>query len=143
VSAWSTEIPLVGAGGEPVDLQRTILSHGLVELPPMRVDESLPSLEVTFTVDGEKARTVEIRPGRHRHARLVVPGRAPSARTAEKLVARVRHVLGLDEDLSEFYELVASDPHLSWASAGAGRMVRSPSVFEDVVKTRCTPITTR
>jgi N-glycosylase/DNA lyase len=47
-------------------------------------------------------------------------------------------VLGLDEDLSEFYELVASDPDLSWAASGAGRMVRSPSVFEDVVKTICT-----
>jgi N-glycosylase/DNA lyase len=133
-----TQIRLVGAGGEPVDLQRTILSHGLVELPPMQVDENVPSLEVTLAVDGGRPRTIEIQPGRRGHARLLVRGRAPSASGAEKLIERVRHVLALDEDLSDFYELAAADPDLAWATAGAGRMVRSPRVFDDVVKTICT-----
>jgi 3-methyladenine DNA glycosylase/8-oxoguanine DNA glycosylase len=137
VSRWSSEIPLVGAGGEPVDLQRTLLSHGFVELPPMRLEEDVPALELTLTVNG-KARTIEIRPGRRGNARVTALGRAPSARTADALVARVRHVLALDEDLSEFYELVAADPELSWTAIGAGRMIRAPSVFEDVVKTICT-----
>ena len=138
MTAWSTEIPLVGAGGEPVDLTRTLLSHGLVELPPMRLDEDVPSLEVTVAVDGQKPRTIEIGPGRRGRAQIRVHGRAPSQRAAEKLLARTRHVLALDEDLSEFYELAAADPELSWAADGAGRMVRSPTVFEDVVKTICT-----
>jgi len=138
VSAWSTEIPLLGAGGEPVDLKRTLLSHGFVELPPMQLDEDVPALELTLAVSG-KARTIGIRPGKRGHARVEVAGRAPSARTAEELVARARHVLALDEDLSDFYELVAEDPELSWVAAvGAGRLIRSPSVFEDVVKTICT-----
>jgi 3-methyladenine DNA glycosylase/8-oxoguanine DNA glycosylase len=137
VKAWSTEIPLVGAGGEPVDLKRTLLSHGFVELPPMRLEQDVPALELTLTANGS-ARTAEIRPGRPGRARVNVLGRPPSARAAEKLVARIRHVLALDEDLSDFYELVADDPDLSWAGAGAGRMLRSPSVFEDVVKTICT-----
>ena len=133
-TAWSTQIPLVGAGGEPVDLQRTLLSHGFVELPPMRLDEDVPTLELTLAVNG-KARTVEIGPGRRGRARVTVLGRAPSARTAGALAARVRHVLALDEDLSDFYELVSGDPELSWVATGAGRMIRAPSVFEDVVKT--------
>jgi 3-methyladenine DNA glycosylase/8-oxoguanine DNA glycosylase len=137
VSTWSTEVPLVGAGGEPVDLRRTLLSHGFVELPPMRLDEDVPALEVTVAVDG-KARTIEIRPGRRGRARVSVLGRAPSARIADELVARARHVLALDEDLSDFYGLVAEDPELSWAADGAGRMIRAASVFEDVVKTICT-----
>src|SRR5690348_931054 len=99
MTEWSTQIPLLGAGGEPVDLRRTLLSHGFVELPPMRLDEDVPVLEVTLAVNG-KARTIEIRPGGRGNARLGVLGRGPSARTAEELVARARHVLALDEDLS-------------------------------------------
>ena len=44
----------------------------------------------------------------------------------------------LDEDLSAFYAVAKGDPQLAWAAAGAGRMLRSPTVFEDVVKTICT-----
>jgi N-glycosylase/DNA lyase len=47
-------------------------------------------------------------------------------------------MLRLDADLSAFYAAAAADPELSWAAAGAGRMLRSPTVFEDVVKTICT-----
>jgi N-glycosylase/DNA lyase len=47
-------------------------------------------------------------------------------------------MLRLDEDLSPFYRVAAADPGLGWVAVGAGRMLRSPTVFEDVVKTICT-----
>jgi N-glycosylase/DNA lyase len=47
-------------------------------------------------------------------------------------------MLRLDEDLSAFYARAAEDPELAWAAAGAGRWLRSPTVFEDLVKTICT-----
>ena len=47
-------------------------------------------------------------------------------------------MLRLDDDLSAFYARAADDPDLAWAAGGAGRMVRSPTVFEDLVKTICT-----
>jgi N-glycosylase/DNA lyase len=50
----------------------------------------------------------------------------------------VRYMLRLDDDLSAFYAVASEDPELAWAAAGAGRMMRSPTVFEDVVKTICT-----
>jgi N-glycosylase/DNA lyase len=53
-------------------------------------------------------------------------------------MAQVRHVLSLDLDLTPFYAVAAEDPDLAWVRNGAGRMVRSPTVFEDVVKTICT-----
>ena len=53
-------------------------------------------------------------------------------------MAAVRHVLALDRDLSAFYEEAREDPDLAWSCAGAGRMIRSQTVFEDVVKTICT-----
>ena len=51
-------------------------------------------------------------------------------------MAGVRHVLRLDDDLSDFYAKAALDHDLAWAATGAGRMLQGPSVFEDVVKTR-------
>jgi N-glycosylase/DNA lyase len=47
-------------------------------------------------------------------------------------------MLNLDEDLAPLYAVAAADPDLAWIVAGAGRMFRSPTVFEDVVKTICT-----
>ena len=44
----------------------------------------------------------------------------------------------LDDDLSGFYARATGDPDLAWAARGAGRLLRSPTVFEDVVKTVCT-----
>jgi hypothetical protein len=34
------------------------------------------------------------------------------------------------------------DDELAWCALGAGRMLRAPTVFEDVVKTICTLIRT-
>ena len=47
-------------------------------------------------------------------------------------------MLRLDADLSPFYKASLDDPDLDWVREGAGRMLRSPTVFEDVVKTICT-----
>ncbi len=137
-TAWRVELPLVGAGGEKVDLWRTIVSHGIASLPPARVDEEARLLELTLPVKGTRPHTVAITEGDSRHAVVTAVGAAPSARKADAILAGVGHVLRLDEDLSDFYALVANDPDLAWAIQGAGRMIRSPTVFEDVVKTICT-----
>jgi 3-methyladenine DNA glycosylase/8-oxoguanine DNA glycosylase len=132
------QIPLVGAGGEPVDLLRTITSHGLASLPPLEIDEERVALTTTLAVPGGAPRTVRVTAGRPGHARVEVVGRQPGRRTAEALAATVRHVLHMDEDLSEFYALARDDPDLSWVARGAGRMIRSPTVFEEIVRIVCT-----
>ncbi len=132
--AWSAEFPLVGPAGEPVDIRRTFRSHGLAFLPPMRPDENGETLEVTLPVRGLCPRTVRICRSRPGYGMVSLVG--PPER--EKLFDAVRHVLHLDEDLSPFYALVADDPELSWVTRGAGRMLRSATVFEDVIKTLCT-----
>ena len=48
-------------------------------------------------------------------------------------------ILRLDDDFSPLYELLGGYPEFSWVEeAGAGRSIRCPTVFEDVVKTICT-----
>jgi 3-methyladenine DNA glycosylase/8-oxoguanine DNA glycosylase len=123
------DLPLRGAGGEPVEFARTIVSHGVAELPPNRVDLETRTLETTLPVM-RGARTVRISAGGASMRVETVAG------TFHKQLAEtVAHMFRLDEDLSRFYTLVAEDRELSWCAAGAGRMLRAPTVFEDVVKT--------
>ena len=136
--ARSRQIRLTGAGGEPVDLARTLNSHGFVDLPPMQPDPGYRALELTLPTRRGRPRRVRIEPGRTAHARVTILGPAVSEPVVAELLASVRHVLRLDADLSTFYAVAAGDPELAWATTGAGRMVRSPTVFEDVVKTICT-----
>jgi len=122
------ELELVGAGGEPVDFWRTVNSHGLNDLVPNRIDSVERTLELTLYPGPQ---TVLVR--KSGPTSVTVEGRAP-----RRVAGAVRHVLRLDEDLSPLYAKLAEDPALSWASLGAGRWMRSQSVFEDVVKTICT-----
>jgi len=151
------ELELRGPAGEPVDLRRTLLSHGVAALPPATLDEAAGALTVTLPAAGGP-RTVRISsgpaasagpppggPARRGHGgpavallSLADAGPPPGALEAATLTATARRLLCLDDDLSGFYARAAADPDLAWACAGAGRMLRSPTVFEDVVKTVCT-----
>ena len=134
----SIMVPLEGAGRESVSFQRTVLSHGVASLPPMWPSEKGDAFEVTISLPGSKPRTVRVSADGDRKCRIEVPGRAPSARTGTAIETAVAHILRLDEDLSALYEMAADDPDLSWVCGGAGRMIRSQTVFEEVVKTVCT-----
>ena len=135
-------LPLAGPGGEPVDLARTLSSHGFAELAPSSLDEASTTLSVTVRISGARPRRIRIGPGpassRSRSASVDVLGPRAGPRVRAVALAGAAHVLRLDHDLSGFYERIRDDPDLAWASRGAGRMLRSPTVFEDVVKTICT-----
>jgi 3-methyladenine DNA glycosylase/8-oxoguanine DNA glycosylase len=130
------EIPHVGAGGEPIDFARTIVSHGVAELPPNRVDLEGRTLETTLPVP-RGARTVRISAADGALRIDAVAGRIGTG-ARETLAATIAHMFRLDEDLSGFYGVVSKDGDLAWCAHGAGRMLRAPTVFEDVVKTICT-----
>ncbi|MGZ8598332.1 MAG: DNA-3-methyladenine glycosylase family protein [Actinomycetota bacterium] len=134
----SLPLPLRGPSGAPVDLARTLNSHGFAELAPTMLDEAATTLSVTVRVTGARPRRIRIGPGTGGDARLDVLGPSAGPRVRAAALSGAAHVLRLDHDLSGFYELIAEDPDLSWAATGAGRMLRSPTVFEDVVKTICT-----
>jgi 3-methyladenine DNA glycosylase/8-oxoguanine DNA glycosylase len=137
--AWHAlgTLPLLGAGGEPVDLPRTLASHGVATLPPQRVDHEAATLDTTVALAGGRARSIRLRGAEPGRVAVDALG-APAAEERPRLLGLARHLLSLDEDLSGFYALAAADPALAWAAAGAGRMLRGPTVFEDVIKTICT-----
>jgi N-glycosylase/DNA lyase len=135
--AWNATIELRGAGGEPVDFPRTLLSHGVADLPPNVIAPDGSRLETVLTAGGQ-AWLVEVTSDQPGKARVRGSSASPSSSVRAELLTQVRHMLRLDADLSTFYAVAADDPTLAWALVGAGRMLRSPTVFEDVVKTICT-----
>jgi 3-methyladenine DNA glycosylase/8-oxoguanine DNA glycosylase len=132
------ELPLSGPAGEPVDLWRTLVSHGVADLPPSRVDEEKRRLVTTVPVQGQRPRTLHVSEGVRGRARVEVLGPPLGGRGRAKVSETLRLMLNLDEDLAGFYEVAGADAELAWVARGAGRMLRSPTVFEDVVKTICT-----
>ena len=130
------ELRLQGAGDEPVDFGRTIASHGVAELPPNRLDLEARVLETTLPIP-RGALTIQLTE-RRRNLRIDALADSVDERERAALTTTVAHMFRFDENLFDFYTLVKEDGELSWCAAGAGRMLRAPTVFEDVVKTICT-----
>ncbi len=129
------EFPLRGAGGEPISFARTVHSHGCARLPPASVEIDPLVYRRSLRLEG---RVVEVAT-REVGGKLVAQAhRRLSRRSVENARATIARMFRLDEDLSAFYARIAGDARLAWAAQGAGRILASPSVFEDVVKTICT-----
>jgi 3-methyladenine DNA glycosylase/8-oxoguanine DNA glycosylase len=129
------ELPLVGPGGEPIDFRRLIQGHGISELPPLQVDADRQTFSATLPISGRAPVTAVVRQTGAGFIAIDTAGIVLSDEQRDELMRGVRHMLRLDENLSPFYALAASDPELHWAITGAGRMTRCLTVFEDVVKT--------
>lgn len=129
------ELPLRGGGGEPVSFARTIYSHGCAHLPPAQLVESPLAYTYTLRV-GE--RTIPLTMREQKGQLAVESPLRLSKHTADAVTAVVRRMFRLESDLSPFYARIANDEQLAWAAKGAGRMLASPTVFEDVIKTICT-----
>ena len=95
-------------------------------------------MTVTVPLSRGRPRTIRIRQGRGGRARVDVLGPAPTPATEHAIRDVLTRMFNLEENLAPLYAVAADDPELAWITAGAGRMFRSPTVFEDVVKTICT-----
>ena len=131
----------------PLNFDSVARSHGWIQLPPLdytrdgergiptlitvlrfeRPDEPPLIAEVTIRPAAEDAE----KPG------VVVTTDVPRIPViVETLKKRVTWMLGLEQDLSDFFELAHGEPRLAHVEPQAqGRILRSPTLFEDVVKT--------
>ena len=117
--------------------KRTAISHGWYDLPPFELNQETWTL--TRVIDLSRARPVTVTISEGKQALMVKVARNVGPRAIEKIARDVRHMLRLDDDMSHFYTAVENDPEFSWiASSGAGRLLRAPTVFEDLVKMICT-----
>jgi N-glycosylase/DNA lyase len=119
------------------NFKRTAISHGWYDLPPFELNQE--SWTLTRVIDLGKARPVTVAISEGKRAVKVNVARNVGPRTVEKIMRDVRHMLRLDDDMTHFYDAVAREPDFGWiADSGAGRLLRAPTVFEDVVKMICT-----
>ena len=117
--------------------KRTAISHGWCELLPFRMDRE--NWELSRALDLPNASPVTVSITSTKRALRINTSRRLSQGAAKKVISDVRHMLRLDDDMGEFYRILAQDDDFSWIpTQGAGRLLRSPTVFEDLVKTICT-----
>ena len=117
--------------------RRTIISHGWCELLPFEIDREKWLLTRVVDLPSGPPVTVSLSSA-GRHVR-VTTAKNLNKRDMAQVERDVRHLLRLDDDLSPFYDSIVNDPDFEWIGVqGAGRMLRSPTVFEDVVKMICT-----
>uniref|UniRef100_A0A0E0I550 HhH-GPD domain-containing protein n=1 Tax=Oryza nivara TaxID=4536 RepID=A0A0E0I550_ORYNI len=139
------ELPLGGAppypGAAPFDLEAAVCSHGLFMMAPNRWDPASRALVRPLRLASDRAASVAVRVSRHparpSDALLVsvlgAPGDALSPPDQTSILEQVRRMLRLDEEdgraAAEFQAM-----HAVAREAGFGRIFRSPTLFEDMVK---------
>ncbi len=117
----------------PFNFLSVVQSHGWIQLAPFRFDENSGSLYyVDRLADG---RVVEYRITGSSNG-VKVQTHSLNKVEQNEVKEKVSWMLGLDQDFSSFYKAVSKEPKLRTAKKLArGRVLRSPTFFEDVVKT--------
>jgi N-glycosylase/DNA lyase len=119
------------------NFRRTALSHGWCALLPFEFDQKKWTLIRVLDLQQAAPVTVEISP--KARGINISTSRRVGKQAAAAIERDVRHMFRLDDDLRAFYEVVTAQPDFAWvAREGAGRLLRSPTVFEDLVKMICT-----
>ncbi len=117
--------------------KRTVISHGWCELLPYEIDRDRWVL--TRTLDLSDGAPVTVVITANKRAVRIDPSRTLGKKSGEQVLKDVRHMLRLDDDMAAFYQTMRATPDFEWVSEqGAGRLLRAPTVFEDLVKMICT-----
>lgn len=125
---------LVLPARQPFSLHSVVHSHGWMQLAPFRIEEESNGLASTLRLGA--GRVVDLLVSAAPGGVAVQASERLNASEKEELAGLVNWMLGLDQDFSDFYSLASQEPKLSKAAARAqGRILRSPTLFEDVVKT--------
>ena len=117
----------------PFNFYSVVTSHGWIQLAPFRFDENSKTLfytdhllngrivgyQISETPKGVKVKTDSL-----------------NKIEQNEVKEKISWMLGLDQDFSSFYKVARKEPKLRKSEKLArGRVLRSPTFFEDVVKT--------
>ncbi len=118
----------------PFQLSSVIRSHGWSSLHPFSISEEADRLD--YVVRLETGRVVDLRVLPRPDGVSVQVKPKPNQAEAKQVRAMMRWMLGMDQDFSQFYALAREEPKLAHVHESAqGRLLRSATLFEDVIKT--------
>src|SRR5439155_24711763 len=118
------------------NFKSTIYSHGWCQLLPFEIDEVNWTLSCVFSSENGGLPSSSIISEEKGKLKIDIDG---SDADSQAVIRDVRHLLRIDDDLTGLYRSIENHEGLEWVSEkGAGRLLRSPTVFEDLVKTICT-----
>jgi len=118
----------------PFSLSSVLRSHGWVKLAPFAADEDGSQLSRIERL--HSGRVVKLLVEEADGGVTVDLSGGLMQREVHEVEDKVIWMLGLDQDLSAFYDVARGEPKLGQVEARAqGRVLRSPTLFEDVVKT--------
>ena len=116
----------------------TVYSHGWCALPPFRVDKESRHFRLVVPYADGGCGEVTLR---EEEGALIVSLGSKHVRQEHvaEIANSVSSILRFEESLDPFYAEAKKIPRYRWvAKRGAGRMLRCPTVFEDIVKMICT-----
>jgi 3-methyladenine DNA glycosylase/8-oxoguanine DNA glycosylase len=118
---------------KPFNFTSVVNSHGWRQLAPFSYDENANMLGYTLRLSN--ARIIELRMSDGKDGLGVETDKLNKSEQKEVTDA-VTWMFGLDMDFSAFYAASRAEPKLARAKKQAlGRVLRSPTLFEDVIKT--------
>lgn len=127
----------------PFSLDVVLRGHGWVALAPHRYERETGVLTTTLdlaSLPGQRKTapvvTIEARQQKPDRLDVRVIARRPLGRAAlEQVRAALITSLALDRSLDRFWQRCAATARLRWVGElGAGRLMRSPTLFEDLLK---------
>ncbi len=119
---------------QPFHFHNTVRSHGWYQMAPFEYNEEAGTLKYVIRLETGKVLEIQIReaPG---GVSVETTEKLTKAETSE-LTDKVTWMLGLEMDFSPFYAIARKEPKLAHVEKQArGRVLRSPTFFEDVLKT--------
>ncbi len=118
---------------KPFNFTSVVNSHGWRQLAPFSYDEAANSLGYTFQLADGRVVQLTLRDGKDT---LIVETDKLDRTERKEVLDKAAWMFGLDMDFSRFYAASGAEPKLARARKRAlGRVLRSPTLFEDVIKT--------
>src|SRR5688572_29938993 len=117
----------------PFNFLSVVRSHGWFQLAPFHFDEQTNTLHYILHLSSGRAVELKLRES----AKGVnVETERLNSPDKKEVTNKVTWMFGLDMDFSAFYAASVGEPKLARAKKQAlGRLLRAPTLFEDVVKT--------